>query len=219
MNLPARLASIAESEKASEGNLIGVAFPKSSSRSYQMIVDLARKASFYGEVEIGDKTFHCAVFGKDKSQASNAVIVIDSVKDWKHTRIFVRGRILERHYNVVDTLKCFLDSLDSLDTKAYCHFVYRDIADEFTINHVTLNGAYLVPCRRLQGFVREIVRYPVGGPEADVQAAAIRRGCFWCPHFNPKEFRQIEDAKEYNLGKIEGPKSFWKQLSQKVRRA
>jgi hypothetical protein len=192
MKTPVRITALSQPEAASAKNLIAVAFPKSPSKSYEMVVDLAKKALSYDEVTLGNKMFHCAVFGKDKSQASNAIIVIDAVKDWKQTRIFVRGRILERHYNVVETLRCYLDSLESLDPKAYCNFVYTDLADEFSLFNIPVKGTYFVPCRKLEGFMREIVRYPIGGPEADIQAAAIRRGCFWCPNFNPKGFRQIK---------------------------
>ncbi|MBK8202403.1 MAG: hypothetical protein IPK68_08875 [Bdellovibrionales bacterium] len=200
MNSPVRITSIEESKAASQGNLIAVAFPKSSSRNYRAMVELAQKAQSYCEATLGDKVFHCAVFGRDRTQASTAVMVVAAVQDWKGTQIFVNGRPLERFYNVEKTLRCYLDSLDAIETKAHCHFIYTDVADDISMMKITRNGKYHVPCRMLEGFVREVVRNPISGPEADIQAASIRRGCFWCPNFNPKEFRQTSGREEFNLG-------------------
>jgi hypothetical protein len=108
VNVPARVTSLEKSEAASAEHLITVAFPKSRSKSYSMTVELAKNAIAYGEITIEDQLFHCSVFGKDKSQTSNAIMVIEAIKNWKHTKIFARGRILERHTNIVETLKCYL---------------------------------------------------------------------------------------------------------------
>lgn len=199
-NAPIRINSIEESKAASSGNLIAVAFPKSSSRNYLAMVELAQKAQGYCEATLGNRAYHCAVFGRDRSQASTAVMVVAAVQDWKGTQIFVNGRPLERFYNVERTLRCYLDSLDALDKKAHCNFIYTDVGDMISVLNIVTEGAYHVPCRMLEGFVREVVRHPIAGPEADIQAAAIRRGCFWCPNFNPKEFRQISGRTESKIG-------------------
>lgn len=200
MNSPARITSIEESKTASEGNLISVAFPKSTSKNYLAMVELAKKALFYGETKLGGRIYHCAVFGCSKIQASTAVMVVEVVKDWNGTKIFVGGRPLERFYNVERTLRCYLNSFDAIDVKAHCHFIYSDVADEVSMMKIVKHGKYLVPCRMLEGFVREVVRNPIAGPEADIQAAAIRRGCYWCPNFNPKDFRKTSGREEFSLG-------------------
>lgn len=192
MNAPARITSLIDSQNASSKNLIGVAFPKSTSRSYLVTVDLAKNAAAYGEITIGDKLFHCAVFGMDKTQASYAVMVLEAVKNWKHTRIFARGRILERHYNVVEVLKCYLNSLESSDHKAHCHFIYRDVAF-FRLGSEA--EKHRIPCRMLQGFTRELVHDRVVGPIKAVQALAVRHGSFWCPHFEPSEIAPLGEPK------------------------
>lgn len=202
MNTLMRIASLTDSQKASSQNLIGVAFPKSSSRSYATTVALAKNANGYGEINVGDKLFHCAVFGFDKAQASYAVMVLEAAKNWKHTRIFARGRILERHYNVVEVLKCYLNSLEVSDRKAHCHFVYRDLA---FLNFGKEADRHLIPCRVLQGFTREVVQDRVGDTSDAILSLAVRRGSFWCPHFDPSAFGKIEEAKvsEAKLEKVE----------------
>ncbi len=164
------------------------------------MVEIAEKAKRYGEATLGGRLFHCAVFGREKEQASAAVMVIENVKDWKGTQIFVGGRPLDRFYNVESTVKCYLNSTDAIDRNAYCNFIYTDVADESSLFEWVRNGKYLVPCRQLQGFVREVVRHPIGTPEADIQAAAIRRGCFWCPNFEAKTFRHIKGREVLRLG-------------------
>ena len=190
MNAPARITSLIDSQKASAQNLIGVAFPKSSSRSYAVTVAHAKNATAYGEVTIGDKLFHCAVFGLDKAQASYATIVLEAVKNWKHTRIFARGRVLDRHYNIVEVLKCYLNSLEVADRTAHCHFVYRDLA---FFQFEKEADRHLIPCRMLQGFTQEIVRDQVASSKDSIQALAVRQGSFWCPKFNPEEFQPIRE--------------------------
>jgi|GEM_PF-4261322 len=189
MNAPARITSLIDSQEASTQNLIGVAFPKSSSRSYAVTVAHAKNATAYGEVTIGDKLFHCAVFGLDKTQASYATMVLETVKNWKHTRIFARGRVLERHYNVVEVLKCYLNSLELADQKAHCHFVYRDLS---SVRLGKEANRHLIPCRMLQGFTQEVVRDRVADSKNSIQALAVRLGSFWCPHFDPSYFEHLD---------------------------
>lgn len=205
MNALTRITSLIDSQKASAQNLIGVAFPKSTSRSYLVTVALAKNAGAYGEIIVGDKLFHCAVFGLDKAQASYATMVLDAVKDWKHTKIFARGRVLERHYNVVEVLKCYLNSLKTTDRKTHCHFVYRDLVFFQFGKEV---DRHLIPCRMLQGFTREIVRDRVASPKDSMNALAVQQGSFWCPHFDPAAFHSIQGENRALLNRVDdGSKS------------
>lgn len=188
MNSPLRLTSLAEQQTASSGNLIGIAFPKSASKAYGETVAIAHKAASYGEILLGEKLFHAAVFGLDKAQASYAVMVAEAVKNWKGTKLFAQGRLLERNYNVVEVLRCYLNSLESSDTKAHCNFIYRDLAFYQIGKDVE---KYLVPCRMLQGFTQELVRDELATPKDMAHAAAVRRGSFWCPHFDSAGFAKV----------------------------
>lgn len=190
MNSPIRLTSLVEQQTASSGNLIGIAFPKSASKAYGETVVIAQKAASYGEILLGEKLFHAAVFGMDKAQASYAVMVAETVKNWKGTKLFAQGRLLGRNYNVVEVLRCYLNSLESTDTKAHCNFVYRDLAFYQIGKDVE---KYLVPCRMLQGFTQELVRDELATPKDMVHAAAVRRGSFWCPHFDSTAFQKVLD--------------------------
>lgn len=213
MNAPTQNKSLIDPQKESLEALIGVVFSKSNSSNYEVTVAIAKTAKLYGETMIGKKIFHYAVFGLDKSETSKAVAVIGAVKDWKNTKLFARGRILERHYNVDVTLKCYLNSLELENHEAHCHFIYDDMADAITFP-MNVHGRYLVPCRMIQGFVREVVRNPVAGPEDSIKAAAVRRGSFWCPHFDPKKFQSLgpdekesrSNLKALSIGKLLGLK-------------
>lgn len=190
MNSPLRLTSLAEPQTASSGNLLGIAFPKSASKAYGETVAIAQKAASYGEIVLGEKLFHAAVFGLDKAQASYAVIVAEASKHWKGTKFFAQGRLLERNYNVVEVLKCYLNSLESADKIAHCHFLYRDLAFYQFGKQV---DQYRVPCRMLQGFTQELVRDELAPAKDRAHAAGVRRGSFWCPHFEAKRFGKISD--------------------------
>lgn len=204
--------SLIDPQKESVEGLIGVIFSKSRSSNYEVTVAIAKTAKLYGETTIGKAILHYAVFGRDKSEASKAVAVISAVKDWKNTKLFARGRLLERHYNVDAVLKCYLNSLEIENHEAHCHFIYDDMADAITFP-MQVHGRYRVPCRMIQGFVREVVRNPVAGPEDSIQAASVRRGSFWCPHFEPKKFQPLtpenevrSDLKSLSIGKLLGLK-------------
>lgn len=187
--------SLIDPQKESVEGLIGVIFSKSRSSKYEIAVAIAKTAKLYGEMKIGKTILHYAVFGKNKAEASKAVAVVGDVKDWKNTKLFARGRLLERHYNVDAVLKCYLNSLEIENCEAHCHFIYDDMADAITIP-MQVHGRYRVPCRMIQGFVREVVRNPVAGPEDSIQSAAVRRGSFWCPHFDPRKFQAITQENE-----------------------
>lgn len=188
---PAKLQNLVEVERSSGENLIGIVFCKSRSSKYAMTLKLAKAANLYSEMDIEGRLFHVAIFGLDKSEASKAVAVIEATKDWKHTKIFTRGRILTNHYNVDQTLRCYLDSLESEVKETHCHFIYRDLAF-FSFGKDV--DSYRVPCRMLQGFVQEVIRDQVAPPQEMINAAAVRRGCFWCPNFDPTDFRKNADG-------------------------
>lgn len=190
MNAPTQNKSLIDPQKESVEGLIGVIFSKSRSSNYEVTLAIAKTAKLYGEASIGKTTLHYAIFGRDKMEASKAVAVISAVRDWKNTKLFARGRILERHYNVDAVLKCYLNSLELENHEAHCHFIYDDMADAITFP-MHVHGRHLVPCRMIQGFVRDVVRDPVAGPKDSIQAAAVRRGSFWCPHFDPTKFREL----------------------------
>ena len=91
-------------------------------------------------------------------------------------------------YNVVEVLKCYLNSLESADKIAHCHFLYRDLAFYQFGKQV---DQYRVPCRMLQGFTQELVRDELAPAKDRAHAAGVRRGSFWCPHFEAKRFGKI----------------------------
>ena len=186
---PAKLQSLIEVERSSADNLIGVVFCKSRSSKYAMALKLAKGAKLYTEMDVEGVLFHVAVFGLNKSEASRAVAVVAAVKDWRHTKIFARGRLLERHYNVDQTLRCYLNSLEAEEKDAHCNFIYRDLA----LYHFGKEAdSYLVPCRMLQGFVQDVIRDPVASGQHMIKAAAVRRGCFWCPNFDKTKFKKLK---------------------------
>jgi hypothetical protein len=185
MNLLAETNKLPDVQEGSARNLIAVVFPKSKSPSYEMVVEFAKKATAYGEREMGGRLFHYALFGLDKTQAQLAISVVEVVKDWKETKLFTQGRLLERKYNVVETLRCYLNSFEVSDAKAHCHFIYRDLS--FSLFN-SLKGRYLIPCRMLEGFTHGLINDAVSNPQDSIKAAAVQRGSFWCPRFDPSFF-------------------------------
>lgn len=158
--------------------LVAVVFQQSASTSYPMAAALARAAAQYGEIPMGRRTTHMAVFGRSKEQATAAVALLKLVAGWRSVQVFTQDGIAGHAYEVVDVLDCYLKSMAARDPRAHCQWTYRE------------PGAahYSVPCRLLEGWFQGIIGdlAPGGADLADrVTALAARKGCGWCPRFAP----------------------------------
>lgn len=190
MDSPAIINSLIKTEEHSAGNLIAIAFPKSPSRQYSETVAIAQRAKAYGEFYLGKKLYHSAVFGTDKTQASYAYMVIDASKNWKGTKLFAQGRILVSNYQVSQVLQCFLDSLVPNDHRAHCHFVDPDLTKFQFGKGSDPEDRHLIPCRMLQGWSQRIYEDRVSNLPDAVTQLAVRKNCYWCPHFDPTATKQ-----------------------------
>lgn len=189
---------------------VAMVFPKSKSASYGPALALAQQAQRYGEQEIGGALMHFAGFGRDRHQAALALSVLDYLKGVKGLQVFGGGQMLLEPHRVAAVLDCFLKACGCDDSRAHCVVV----VDEPTVvaigGGVREPVARPIDVPRLDGIDDWLARRPAwtepkrlsfpcrhllhrnfrfqpdhpASREAQIQAAAVREGCDWCPNLN-----------------------------------
>lgn len=182
--------------------LLAIVFPKSRSTAFPAALALAERADLYEVQQAGKAVYHVAGFGRSEGQAARALEMMRLLRGLKGVQVFVRGALSADPWRLQRTLECYLASCGSADPRAHCVVMVSD--DELRhglpssvslrdmggrqpppglewVKHI---GMRPFPCRMVKeyGF-----RLQPGHPasEADqIQAAAVRVGCNWCPNFN-----------------------------------
>jgi len=200
------LADTVEPLAESRTGLLAVSFAKSPSEAYPLAVNVAQGAARYAEVEIGKRRVHLVAFAKTPDDAARALALLHYVAGWKTTQVFAAGRLIANAYGVSEVLECYLHACACTDRRAHCHTVLDDPYDPegaadlegFTVR-LALDSSgfskrveidrYLFPCSFLKPRFRFQTDHPAN-PQNQIQAAAVKEGCVWCPYFDPARFRK-----------------------------
>lgn len=175
---------------------VAVAFPKSKASGYAGAVQIARQAAHYVEGDIGGTLMHFAGFGREREQVARALGCIQQLAGIKGLQVYAGGAMLQERYRAETVLQCYLQASGCRDPRAHC-CVSVDAGTMWQLGPAMRAvgigrfsgvgpspvGRVIVPCRLL---VTRGVRYQTDHPssEADqLQAAAVREGCDWCPNF------------------------------------
>lgn len=186
---------------ASRSGLLALSFAKSPSDAYPLAVNVAQGAACYAEVEIGKQTVHLVGFAKTPADAARALALLQYVAGWKTTQVFAAGRLAANVYTVAEVLECYLQASACTDCSAHCSVIMDDpdsevagevpslsIAPSWTRQRVEVDR-YLFPCAFLQPRFSFQPDHPAS-PRDQIQAAAVKEGCAWCPYFNVGGFRK-----------------------------
>lgn len=185
---------------------VAVMFPASRSPSYDAAVNVARGADRYAERLVGKTLFHWAGFGRTRDQAARALAVVQYLGAIKGFQVFAGGAVLQERFRVERVLECYIAATGCADHRAHCVVMvdgddlYAATGQTSSSIFVTISaappppakgidldwlenvGRHAFPCRfmRSRGF-----RYQRGHPSDEkdqLQAAAVREGCDWCPN-------------------------------------
>ena len=201
------LTNSAPAISANGATCLAIAFPKSRSANYGAAVNFARHASFYDESEVESNLYHFAGFGTDRTQVTLALSVTKLLLNIKGTMFYAGGKLVMERFRIESVLSCYLTACGSKDYRAHCHIVINDpfqvksaTSDSFSLDmmdFVRMDSQApavqcLFPCRFLAGFSDMGLsgRHP-SSQEDQIQAAAVRRGCDWCPSFHPEDFKNL----------------------------
>jgi hypothetical protein len=189
------------------GTCLAIAFPKSRSANYGAAVNFARNAVHYTDTEIDGNTYHFAGFGTDRAQVTLALSVTKLLLNIKGTMFYAGGKLVMERFRIESVLSCYLTACGSKDYRAHCHTVINDPfgskslpGEKFSMSMMDFIRddsqapavQCLFPCRFLAGFTDMGLsgQHP-SSQEDQIQAAAVRRGCDWCPSFHPEDFKKL----------------------------
>ena len=190
----------------SRTGLLALSFAKTASEGYPLAVNVAQGAARYAEVEIGTRLVHLVAFAKTPEDAARALALLHYIAGWKTTQVFAAGKLVANAYGVAEVLECFLQGTACRDRTAHCQSVIDDPYDPeragesegFTVR-LSLDPAgfrkpvevdrYLFPCSFLRPRFRFQTDHPAS-PQDQIQAAAVKEGCAWCPYFDPAGFQK-----------------------------
>jgi hypothetical protein len=201
------LTNSAPAISAHGATCLAIAFPKSRSANYGAAVNFARHASFYEESEVEGNLYHFAAFGTDRAQVSFALSVTKLLLKIKGTMFYAGGKLIMERFRIESVLSCYLTACGSKDYRAHCHTVINDpfqlrspAAEKFSMSIMDFmrddshapTVQCLFPCRYLATYSDMGLsgRHP-SSQEDQIQAAAVRRGCDWCPSFHPEDFKKL----------------------------
>ncbi len=187
-------------------NLLVVAFPKSNSKYFPFALSIAQTASHYAVKEISGKQMHFVAFAPTQTDAGKASALLNYVNKWKGTMIFAGGKLISNIYGLLQVIECFLESCACWDSKAHCQLIIDDPFAETDYNlRMTISvrideepplkqeikiDRYSFPCKYLFSYFMFQGDHP-SSPKDQIQAAGVSRGCNFCPHFNPEDFKLV----------------------------
>lgn len=190
---------------SSKEQLMAVAFSKSNSPNYPLVVNIAKGAFRYHEETIGNRPYHVAIFSKTPTEARKATIFLNYTEGWKSLQIFVNGRIIRNPWDLLRVLECYLAAVSCNDYKAHCHSIiddpYKQITDmkNFVLHifeekkntsKMETIDQYIFPCNYLLPRFR-FTHTNQASTEDVIQAASVEYLCDICPYFDYKAFHTL----------------------------
>ena len=191
-------------EKEVSDVFIAIVFHKSTALSYGLAVNMAKQAHRYMEGHIGNRLVHCAMFNRTPENASLAVSIIEEIGTLKGVQVWVLGKTVANPFNVSNVLKCYYTSLLCDDYLAHCVVYHQedyrsgDLTMRFSVSpgegqkKQNISG-YHIPCRLIDNTYGHSGLYESlpASLEDQIQAIAVSKGCYWCPHFDKHNFKKL----------------------------
>jgi hypothetical protein len=202
--LPDKPNTLATVDWSLEG-LLAVVLPSSRSTAFPAALALAQSASHYAQQTAGKLVYHLAGFGRSQGQAARALELLRLVRSLKGFQLFVRGALYADAWRVAKVLECYLQSCAAADPRAHCVMMVdeRELYEGPPMSmaiHIHAHsrpapppglqwvndiGRLPFPCRYLKHYGFRLQRGHPSSEADQIQAAAVREGCDWCPNFNP----------------------------------
>ncbi|SEN00827.1 hypothetical protein [Halomonas caseinilytica] len=189
--------------------MLVVVFPKSTSKNFSLVLNIAEGAEQYAVADINGKSTYFVCFGESQSDAGRAVAILDYVRTWKGVQVFSKGKLLQNSYHMAPVLNCYLESQSCRDYQAHCYKVIDDpfseevegrgtlsirVVDKPSIKHEVEMDRYLFPCNFLFNRFRFQKDHPSSIAD-QIQASAVKSVCDWCPNFEPVKWRKVGTRK------------------------
>lgn len=199
-----------EPKKASSDFLFTVLFPKSNSKIFPVALKIAHRASQIEEGVIDGRIFYLVSVSKNIDDIRVGKLLLQYVSKWTGSRVYVSDTEHRSSFQVMLVLECIIKALSCNDPKAHCyvvkdHPVVAQMKSSFGFGAISFDGInpeyaklqqapkLLIPCRYIADHTGLIQHgHPSSIPD-QIQAAAVRHGCHWCPMFDAKKVEIIEN--------------------------
>jgi hypothetical protein len=199
--------SPAKAAEWSLGGSIAISFSKTRASGYGAALHAARQAAQYAEGKLEAQFVHVAGFGISQQQLALAIFVIRELRSSKSLQIFAGGKFLQDKWHIEGVLECVLSANSCSDPHAHCVVIVEEdrLSSRPYVPHpinININfsseppihdrfGLYKVgmrefPCRLLYERGFKFQEDHPSGEDAQIEAAAVRQGCDWCPHLRFK---------------------------------
>ena len=177
--------------------LATILFAKHAGRTCPQAVALARQARVYREQVKGRAAHHVATFERTAAQASAAAALLRLTMDLKSAIVLDGdGLMVPSIHAAMQVLDCYRQASLCDDSTAYCQVVINDPFRQrgrFGLHDLADRQAdrWVLPCHRINpSYLRFDAHHPASA-SALIQAAAVRHGSSWCPHFRARDFRPV----------------------------
>ena len=180
--------------------LVTVVFPKYRGRSYPQAVLTAQLAEMYKEYITGDSLYHVGAFAQTGQQASILLALFNLTLGIKGVLVFGSdGILLTNPYQAQMVIDCYQKASLVNDFTAYCHSVINDpfiVRNTFDLEYRrdTIGSRWILPCRLINRSYLEFAADHPASPEDQMQSAAVRQGCHWCPNFSADAFHRVDSS-------------------------
>jgi hypothetical protein len=181
---------------ASLDGAVSASFPESRGSAYPQAVAIARGASRYAESDVGGLRMHFVAFSLAPVEVSKAAALMRLLARAKGALAYAGGRVVHSA-RVADVLECYAIALSCKDHRAHCIVSLPetdqtvggmlDITPDFLKPQESgARPSALFPCRLLGASIGFRIDPAHPASRADqIEAAAVREGCSWCPRFSP----------------------------------
>lgn len=197
--------------------LMSISFPKNSSKYYPIAVGVAQGAKKYQEIMVNKKPVHLCVFENSQADASRAATLLEYIRNWTGTQVFIRGKYFDDLFLIREVLSCYMDSFCCNDWRAHCFVIRDDLeTDRSAVTMKSWVGLgidgpelknppkksknqYVFPCKFLEDRFYYQPKHP-SSLEDQLQACAVENVCHWCPRFDTGNVSRIylnRDAVSY----------------------
>jgi len=205
-NLPAPKVNLVEDSRT---HILAIAFPRTNSQVYPLAVSIALGAAKHDTMNIGRTVTHLVAFARNRDDAGRALALLGYINTWKSIQIYAGGKLLQNIGEATSVLRCYVESTACDDWRAHClqviddpsHTLVRPPSVRVTLSMSGTGQSspeeeeeqpdrYMFPCRLLYPTFRFQIDHPASFRN-QIQAAAVSRGCDWCPHFKADHFSKL----------------------------
>lgn len=165
--------------------------PKSKSKNYQLVIELARKVESK-QVQIDEKLFTlCLIDPSELRDCEIASEILRTAGDWKGFSHVYKGRTLGRPFVTAMILSCIMDAMRCQNPLANClrHLRESEFIKRPTYSQLDYTGFTITaPCKQAAyNFYEPLI--PIS-PEDQYQAFSVEKDVYWCPFFNMDNFKK-----------------------------